>query len=97
MVHERELRSSIARGQYGLLPAQMDDIRQATERHISGLAPTDPARHQIASRILETMEWVRLMVLAQRQGYLDQLDRLPNVGLYLDRHITQETSFSVDL
>ena len=96
-INEHELRKSIARRQYDSLPGHMDDLRRMADQHISGLSTADPLRHQIAAWMLATIEWARLMVVAQRQGCSDELDRLPKVGYYLDRRTSREPRFCMDL
>jgi hypothetical protein len=85
--HGRRLRRAVERRQYGDLPELMESMRLIANQH---------RRPEVAKWMRGTIEWARLMVMAQRQVWADELDCLPMVSRYLARTDTP-TGVCVDL
>lgn len=86
--HERRLRTAVERRQYGDLPGLLEDMRLIADRHQGP---------DVAKWMRGNINWARLMVIAQRQIWADQLDCLPIVSRYLERRPQASSGVCLDL
>jgi hypothetical protein len=86
--HERRLRRAVERRQYGDLPGLFEEMRLIADQH---------RRPDVAKFMRGTINWARLMVIAQRQVWADEMDCLPMLSRYLDRGTKTPSGVCVDL
>ena len=86
--YERRLRGAVERRQYGDLPKLLEDMRLIAHQH---------RRPDVAKWMRGTIDWARLMVIAQRQIWADELDCLPMVSRYLERCLETPAGVCLDL
>jgi hypothetical protein len=86
--HERRLRRAVERHQYGDLPRLLEDMRLITDQH---------RRPDVAKWMHGIIDWARLMVIAQRQAWVDELDSLAMVSHYLERSLEAPSGVCLDL
>jgi hypothetical protein len=86
--YERRLRGAVERRQYGDLPGLLEDMRRIADRH---------RRPDVAKWMRGTIDWARLMVIAQRQTWADELDCLAMVNRYLERSRQTPSGVCLDL
>jgi hypothetical protein len=86
--YERRLRGAVERRQYGDLPGLLEDMRLIADQH---------RRPDVAKWMRGNIDWARLMVIAQRQIWADQLDCLPMVSRYLERSPQTPSGVCLDL
>jgi len=86
--HEQRLRRAVERRQYGDLPKLLEDMRLIADQH---------RRPDVAKWMRGTISWARLMVIAQRKTWADELDCLPMVSRYLDRGTGTPAGVCLDL
>jgi hypothetical protein len=95
--NELALRKAIAGRQYREVPRLILRLRSAVDSHLETVQPTDPVRPEIAGWALALAEWARLMVTAQRQAWLNELETLPLVGRYVERPTVPARALCLDL
>jgi len=79
---ECNVREAIARSEYAGLDDLLEKLRVAADASIR--CANDPAaRREIASWMLATIEWARLMIATQRQRWAEELEALPRVDRFL--------------
>jgi hypothetical protein len=85
---ELRLRGAVERRQYDDLPKLLEDMRLIADQH---------RRPDVAKWMRGTIDWARLMVIAQRQVWADELDCLPMVSRYLERSPGSLPAVCIDL
>jgi hypothetical protein len=86
--YEHRLRRAVERRQYGDLPGLLAEMRLIADQH---------RRPDVAKWMRGTIGWARLMVIAQRQFWADELDCLPMVSRYLAQSMEPPTGVCLDL
>lgn len=79
---EIDLRKAASRRQYTSVSARLDELRRVADEYFADLPAVHPLRLEIAHWVLDTLEWARLMVTAQRQTLSNEFQRLPRVATY---------------
>jgi hypothetical protein len=85
---ERRLRRAVERRQYADLPKLLEDMRLIADRH---------RRPDVARWMRGIIDWARLMVIAQRQIWDDELGCLATVSRYLERGRETPSGVCLDL
>jgi len=80
---EAGLRKAVRLRRYADIGGLAEAFCAAAVTYRGSLAPGDPAAAGLADRVLGTIEWARVMLLAARAANADELRRLPCVNRYL--------------
>lgn len=80
---ERELRTAIAYQEYGEVVSRIDAYCEAARSHLETLSSQD-SRHRVClARVLDVLEWTRLMICTARATCGDRLERVDLLDRYL--------------
>lgn len=93
---EGELRKAIAQRQYDEVALHLNELSRAADKLLKH-SHDAAARREIAGSILETIEWARRMIVAQRQSWAEELEQLPQVGRFLSAPENANAEVCVDL
>ena len=93
----RKLRKAVDRRQFGDVTPRLNELCRMADECAAGLPEADPLRRELAAWMLETIEWIRLMLVTQRQIWSGELARLPRIGRYLDQTESRSPDVCVDL
>jgi hypothetical protein len=90
---EARLRRSVAYGEYDELDTIIAAYCQAGRSHLDDLPGGDQRHHSALTRILNTIEWSRLMLCAARASNSRRLDRALRATRYLPSRHSAPTTF----
>jgi len=90
---EARLRRSVAYGEYNELDTIIASYCQAGRSYLGDLPGGDPRHRSALTRILNTIEWSRLMLCAARASNSHRLDRALRATRYLPSLNSAPTTF----
>jgi len=80
---EDRFRHAVESRQYGAADQLALQYGDAARDAVAALPAGDPARAQIARRVLDTLEWARLVLLIGRASTARELRRIPFLTSYM--------------
>ena len=93
---EQELRNAVQCSNYDGLPQQLEHYCRTAESLARTMAPGGSDLPKLAARVLELLQWSRLMLVTTRSSWAAELSRFPMLGKYLSVSGDCHTALQVD-
>lgn len=93
---ETALRRAVERRQFSRVEDLLASHCGLTNEHLATLAPGEPARAELLTRVMAVLKWTRLMLYLAKAGFWDQLDRLLLAKRYSVPHATGSPNVHLD-
>ena len=80
---ESQLRHAVTYRQLREVDSRIHAYCTEADRELSGLPEHDPRRRDLLTRVLDVLEWTRLMLCAARESCAARLERATMIDRYL--------------